>query len=38
MFDEDALTDRSMRFIAAEILREKIFRWWVMSCLMPPPL
>lgn len=26
MFDEDALTDRSMRFIAAEILREKIFR------------
>jgi GTP-binding protein Era len=26
MFDEDTLTDRSMRFIAAEILREKIFR------------
>ena len=26
IFDEDALTDRSMRFIAAEILREKIFR------------
>lgn len=26
MFDEDTLTDRSMRFISAEILREKIFR------------
>lgn len=27
MFDEDTLTDRSMRFIAAEILREKVFRF-----------
>ena len=26
MFDEDALTDKPMRFIAAEILREKVFR------------
>lgn len=26
MFEEDMLTDRSMRFIAAEIIREKIFR------------
>lgn len=26
MFDEDTLTDRSMRFIASEILREKVFR------------
>lgn len=26
MFDEDALTDRSVRFIATEIIREKIFR------------
>src|SRR5690606_25005479 len=26
MFDADALTDRSMRFIAAELVREKIFR------------
>lgn len=26
MFDEDTLTDRSVRFISAEILREKIFR------------
>lgn len=26
MFDEDTITDRSMRFIAAEILREKVFR------------
>ncbi|MCX5592183.1 GTPase Era [Alcaligenes endophyticus] len=26
MFDEDTITDRSVRFIAAEILREKVFR------------
>lgn len=26
MFEEDIITDRSMRFIAAEMLREKIFR------------
>ncbi len=26
LFEEDALTDRSMRFIAAELVREKIFR------------
>ncbi len=26
MFEEDMITDRSMRFIAAELLREKIFR------------
>ncbi|MCB5362429.1 GTPase Era [Pusillimonas sp. CC-YST705] len=26
MFEEDALTDRPVRFIAAELLREKIFR------------
>ncbi|GAA4405383.1 GTPase Era [Advenella faeciporci] len=26
MFEEDALTDRSIRFIAAELIREKIFR------------
>ena len=26
MFEEDAMTDRSVRFIAAELLREKIFR------------
>src|SRR5690554_5617275 len=26
MFDEDSLTDRPVRFIAAEIIREKIFR------------
>ncbi len=26
MFDEDALTDRSERFIAAELVREKLFR------------
>lgn len=26
MFDEDTITDRSVRFIAAEMLREKIFR------------
>ena len=26
MFEEDALTDRSMRFIASELIREKIFR------------
>ncbi len=26
MFDEDAVTDRSERFLAAEILREKVFR------------
>ena len=26
MFDEDALTDRPMRFLVAELLREKIFR------------
>src|SRR5690606_40488075 len=26
MFEEDTITDRSMRFIAAELLREKIFR------------
>lgn len=26
MFEEDTLTDRSMRFIAAELVREKIFR------------
>ncbi|AIL33238.1 GTPase Era [Basilea psittacipulmonis] len=26
MFDEDSLTDRSVRFIASEIIREKIFR------------
>lgn len=26
IFDEDALTDRPMRFLAAEIIREKIFR------------
>lgn len=26
MFEEDTLTDRSMRFIASELLREKIFR------------
>ncbi|WKK16469.1 GTPase Era [Achromobacter insolitus] len=26
MFEEDALTDRPMRFIAAELVREKIFR------------
>ncbi len=26
MFEEEALTDRSMRFVASEIIREKIFR------------
>jgi len=26
MFDEDALTDRPVRFLAAELIREKIFR------------
>ena len=26
MFEEDTITDRSMRFIAAELLREKVFR------------
>jgi GTP-binding protein Era len=26
MFDEDALTDRSERFLAAELVREKVFR------------
>ncbi|ETD72902.1 GTPase Era [Pelistega indica] len=26
MFDEDAMTDRSVRFITAELIREKIFR------------
>lgn len=26
MFEEDAITDRSMRFIASELLREKVFR------------
>lgn len=26
MFEEDTLTDRSMKFIAAELMREKIFR------------
>src|SRR5690625_4521138 len=26
LFEEDALTDRSVRFLAAEIIREKIFR------------
>lgn len=26
MFEEDTLTDRPMRFIAAELVREKIFR------------
>ncbi len=26
MFEEDALTDRSLRFITAELIREKIFR------------
>lgn len=26
LFEEDTLTDRSMRFIAAELLREKVFR------------
>lgn len=26
MFEEDTITDRSMRFIASELLREKIFR------------
>lgn len=26
MFEEDTITDRSMRFIAAEMLREKVFR------------
>ncbi len=26
MFEEDAMTDRSVRFIAAELIREKIFR------------
>lgn len=27
IYDEDDLTDRSSRFLAAEILREKVFRW-----------
>ncbi|MDU0810059.1 MAG: GTPase Era [Burkholderia sp.] len=27
IYSEDDLTDRSLRFLAAEILREKIFRW-----------
>ncbi len=27
MYGEDELTDRSERFLAAEILREKVFRW-----------
>jgi GTP-binding protein Era len=27
MYDEDELTDRSERFLATEILREKVFRW-----------
>ena len=27
MYGEDDLTDRSERFLAAEILREKVFRW-----------
>jgi len=27
MYDTDALTDRSERFLASEIIREKVFRW-----------
>ncbi|MCM3417717.1 GTPase Era, partial [Bacillus intestinalis] len=27
IYGEDELTDRSSRFLAAEILREKVFRW-----------
>ncbi|PMX32222.1 GTPase Era, partial [Pseudomonas sp. FW301-21B01] len=27
IYGEDDLTDRSERFLAAEILREKVFRW-----------
>lgn len=27
MYDADALTDRSERFLASEIIREKVFRW-----------
>ena len=27
MYDPEALTDRSERFLAAEIVREKVFRW-----------
>jgi GTP-binding protein Era len=27
MYSEDAMTDRSERFMASEILREKVFRW-----------
>lgn len=27
MYDPDALTDRSERFLASEIIREKVFRW-----------
>ncbi|MCT7297228.1 GTPase Era [Ralstonia sp. CHL-2022] len=27
MYDAEALTDRSERFLAAEIVREKVFRW-----------
>jgi len=27
MYDVDAMTDRSERFLAAEIIREKVFRW-----------
>lgn len=27
MYDTDAMTDRSERFLASEIIREKVFRW-----------
>ncbi|WP_354686527.1 GTPase Era [Cupriavidus necator] len=27
MYDADAMTDRSERFLASEIIREKVFRW-----------
>lgn len=27
MYDVDAMTDRSERFLASEIIREKVFRW-----------
>ena len=27
MYGADALTDRSERFLASEIIREKVFRW-----------
>lgn len=31
-FPEDYITDRSQRFMASEIIREKLMRFWALNC------